>query len=70
MEGLRVVDHPVLARAVTVLRATRRRPGAFRDALEDASWTLAYEALRDMPLEESRSRRRSRRPRARASRGR
>ena len=52
MEGLRVVDHPVLARAVTVLRAATTTRAEFRDALEDASWTLAYEALRDIPLEE------------------
>jgi uracil phosphoribosyltransferase len=51
MEGLRVVDHPVLARAVTVLRAATTTRAEFREALEDASWTLAYEALRDIPLE-------------------
>ena len=52
MEGLRVVDHPVLARAVTVLRAATTTRAEFRDALEDASWALAYEALREIPLEE------------------
>jgi uracil phosphoribosyltransferase len=52
MEGLRVVDHPVLARAVTVLRAATTTRAEFRKALEEASWTLAYEALRDIPLEE------------------
>jgi uracil phosphoribosyltransferase len=52
MEGVRVVDHPVLARAVTVLRAATTSRSEFRDALEDASWTLAYEALRDIPVEE------------------
>lgn len=52
MEGLRVVEHPVLARAVAVLRAATTGRAEFRDALEDASWALAYEALRDIPLEE------------------
>jgi uracil phosphoribosyltransferase len=52
MEGLRTVDHPVLARAVTVLRAAETTRAEFRTALEDASWTLAYEALRDIPVEE------------------
>jgi uracil phosphoribosyltransferase len=52
MEGLRVVDHPVLARAVTVLRAATTARAEFRTALEEASWTLAYEALRDLPVEE------------------
>jgi uracil phosphoribosyltransferase len=52
MEGLRVVDHPVLARAVTVLRAATTTRAEFREALEHASFTLAYEALRDIPVEE------------------
>ena len=52
MEGLHVVDHPLLARAVTVLRAATTTRAEFRDALEDASWALAYEALRDIPVEE------------------
>jgi uracil phosphoribosyltransferase len=52
MEGLRVVEHPVLARAVTALRATTTGRADFRKALEEASWTLAYEALRDIPVEE------------------
>jgi uracil phosphoribosyltransferase len=52
MEGLRVVDHPVLARAVTVLRAATTARAEFRTALEEASWTLAYEALRDLPVRE------------------
>jgi uracil phosphoribosyltransferase len=51
MEGLHVVDHPLLARAVTVLRAATTDRAAFREALEDATWTLAYEALRDIPVE-------------------
>jgi uracil phosphoribosyltransferase len=52
MEGLRIVEHPVLARAVTVLRAAETTREEFRVALEEASWTLAYEALRDIPVEE------------------
>ena len=49
MEGLRVVDHPVLARAVTLLRAGTTARAEFRAALDQASWALAYEALRDLP---------------------
>jgi uracil phosphoribosyltransferase len=52
MEGLRVVDHPVLARAVTELRdRTTSRP-AFRIAMADVATVLAYEALRDVPTRE------------------
>jgi uracil phosphoribosyltransferase len=50
MEGLRVVDHPVMARAVTELRAAQTSRAAFRTALADASSMLAYEALRDLPV--------------------
>jgi uracil phosphoribosyltransferase len=52
MEGLRVVDHPVMARAVTELRAAETSRAAFRTALADASSMLAYEALRDLPVNE------------------
>jgi uracil phosphoribosyltransferase len=52
MEGLRVVDHPVLSRAVTDLRAAGTSRAAFRAALAEASAMLAYEALRDIPTEE------------------
>jgi uracil phosphoribosyltransferase len=52
MDGLHVVDHPVMARAVTELRAaSTSRPG-FRAAMADAASMLAYEALRDVPVEE------------------
>jgi uracil phosphoribosyltransferase len=52
MEGLRVVDHPVLARAVTELRAAGTSRAAFRAALAEAAEMLAYEALRDLPVVE------------------
>jgi uracil phosphoribosyltransferase len=52
MEGLRVVDHPVMARAITELRAATTSRKAFRAAMADASSMLAYEALRDVPTRE------------------
>jgi uracil phosphoribosyltransferase len=52
VEGLRVVDHPVMARAVTELRAASTSRAEFRTALADASSMLAYEALRDVPTHE------------------
>jgi uracil phosphoribosyltransferase len=51
MGELRVVDHPVLARALTELRAAETSRAAFRTALAEASSMLAYEALRDLPSE-------------------
>jgi uracil phosphoribosyltransferase len=52
MEGVRVVDHPVLARAVAVLRSADTSRNAFRQALAEASAMLAYEALRDLPVKD------------------
>jgi uracil phosphoribosyltransferase len=48
--GLHVVDHPVLARAVTRLRAAGTARAEFRTAMADAAAVLAYEALRDLPV--------------------
>jgi uracil phosphoribosyltransferase len=52
MEGLRVVDHPVLARALTDLRAAGTSRAGFRAAMAEAAAMLAYEALRDIPTEQ------------------
>jgi uracil phosphoribosyltransferase len=44
-----VVDHPVLADRLVVLRDRATPHGAFRRALEEASAILAIEATRDLP---------------------
>jgi uracil phosphoribosyltransferase len=51
MAGLRVVDHPLLARHLCVLRAAGTSREAFRQALGEASAVLAYEAMRDLATE-------------------
>lgn len=51
MQGLRVVDHPVLARAMTQLRARDTSRAGFRAAMGTAAEMLAYEALRDLPVD-------------------
>ncbi|HIG74598.1 MAG TPA: uracil phosphoribosyltransferase [Bacteroidetes bacterium] len=48
---LTVVDHPLLARAVTTLRDKRTPHGDFRRTLGDAAAILAYEALRSVRTE-------------------
>src|SRR4051794_3655601 len=48
-ERLIVVDHPVLADRLVVLRDRATPHGAFRRALEEASAILAIEATRDLP---------------------
>src|SRR4051812_35397666 len=66
MEGLHVVDHPLLSDHVAELRAAGTSREAFRRALGEASAVLAYEAMRDLatvpvtiatPLEETEVRR-------------
>ena len=50
---LTVVDHPLLKRALTALRDTGTPYGTFRSVLSDVSAILAYEALRDLPVDET-----------------
>lgn len=50
---LNVVDHPLLKRDLTVLRERNVPHGVFRHTIRNASAILAYEAMRDLPLEET-----------------
>src|SRR5215218_2210272 len=52
MEGLIVVQHPVLEDRLAVLRDAATPHGAFRLALHEASGILAIEATRDLPTVE------------------
>jgi uracil phosphoribosyltransferase len=45
-----VVDHPLAAERLTVLRDERTTPPEFRRALHDLSLFVVYEALRDLPV--------------------
>jgi len=47
-----VVDHPVLADRLAVMRSVDTHHGAFRQALLDASAILAVEAARELPVTE------------------
>jgi uracil phosphoribosyltransferase len=47
-----VVDHPVLAEAMTVLRAADTPRTSFRAAMAEAAAMLAYEATRGLPQRE------------------
>lgn len=47
-----LIDHPLLKRDLTVLRRAETPHGAFRQTVSDAAAILAYEAMRDMALEE------------------
>lgn len=52
MQGLTVVDHPLLARHVAVLRSADTSREQFRRALGEAAAMLAYEATRDLDRED------------------
>jgi uracil phosphoribosyltransferase len=52
MQGVHVVDHPVLAEAMTVLRAQDTSRPSFRAAMSEAAAMLAYEAIREAPVRE------------------
>jgi uracil phosphoribosyltransferase len=49
VQDVHVVDHPVLAEAMTVLRAADTSRASFRSAMSEAAAMLAYEATRGLP---------------------
>ena len=52
MTGVTVVDHPLVARHLSVLRDRATRSSDFRRRLSDISMLLLYEALRDLRVRE------------------
>ncbi len=54
MGHVTVVDHPLLRRDLTLLRRRDTPHGLFRKTLSDAAAILAYEAMRDLDLGETR----------------
>jgi uracil phosphoribosyltransferase len=52
MAGVSLIDHPLLARALSVMRSADTPRAGFRGAMEDAAGILAYEALRDLPVDD------------------
>ncbi len=51
-QTLRLVEHPVLADRLTVLRDRETHHGAFRQALFDAAAIMAVEVARELPVRE------------------
>ncbi len=50
--GVTVVDHPLVARHLSVLRDRTTRSETFRNALAEVATFLGYEALRDLRIRE------------------
>jgi uracil phosphoribosyltransferase len=51
MEGVTVVDHPLVQHKLTLMRDKRRSTKGFRQLLNEVGMLLAYEVTRDLPLE-------------------
>lgn len=52
MQGLTVVDHPLIEHKLTLMRDKEASTVKFRTLLREISMLLAYEVLRDLDLEE------------------
>ena len=52
MQGLTVIDHPLIEHKLTLMRTAETSTASFRRLLHEISQLLAYEVLRDLELEE------------------
>ena len=52
MQGLTVVDHPLIEHKLTLMRDRETSTAKFRALLREISFLLAYEVLRDLDLEQ------------------
>src|ERR1051326_3698720 len=50
MEGVKVVDHPLVQPKLTLLRDREASPNSFRELLKEIGMLLCYEVTRDLPL--------------------
>jgi uracil phosphoribosyltransferase len=50
MEGVTVVDHPLVQHKLTLIRDKNRSTKAFRELLREIGMLLCYEVTRDLPL--------------------
>ena len=51
MQGVTVVDHPLVQHKLTLMRDKKRSTKGFRQLLNEIGMLLAYEVTRDLPLE-------------------
>lgn len=52
MQGVRIVDHPLVQHKLAILRDKETSTRTFRALLREMSTLLCYEVTRDLPLEE------------------
>jgi uracil phosphoribosyltransferase len=53
MEGVFVVDHPLVQHKLTLIRDKSRSTKSFRELLKEIGMLLCYEVTRDLPLTEA-----------------
>src|SRR3954451_5251425 len=51
MQGVTVVDHPLVQHKLTLMRDKKRSTKGFRQLLNEVGMLLCYEVTRDLPLE-------------------
>lgn len=52
MKNVTVFDHPLIQHKISILRSVDTGSNKFRNLVEEITMLMAYEALRDLPLEE------------------
>ncbi len=52
MKNVTVFDHPLIQHKTTLMRQTSTNNKEFREAVEEITMLMCYEALRDLPLED------------------
>ena len=52
MDGVTVVEHPLVQHKLTLIRDKRRSTKSFRELLKETGMLLCYEVTRDLPLTE------------------
>lgn len=52
MQGVTVVDHPLVQHKLTLMRDKERSTKGFRELLNEIGMLLCYEVTRDLPLEQ------------------
>ena len=50
MQGVTIVDHPLIQHKLTIMRDKRTKTRAFRHLLREIATLLCYEVTRDLPL--------------------
>ena len=51
MQGVTIVDHPLIQHKLTLIRDRTRSTKSFRELLREVGMLLCYEVTRDLPLE-------------------